>query len=366
VTLAALTAPAPNPGASGLGLLPHAMYFLNNDKTGIVQVFRLEKDGSTLTQLTFEPAKVEDYDVSRLDGSVVYVSNNQMLLVNTDGSGRRLLLDGGPKDKNNPYLTDIRSPVFSPDKQTIAYGNGGLNFYSIASGQSDRVLENEIVDQGGGLLVPTALYSPEAYSADGTKLVITISHYEGATAAIYYPNGGQLVNLKNPSGEWICCGETEWNADGSAFYAASSTTGMTIGGLWRVDAASGNITTLLTGSFDTDPADLAEEPFPAPDGQLYFFFMSMPNAEHNEIIDRVPLQLVRAALDGVTNRTVLRPATYELMNEALWAPDASFVITAMAPAPGVYQGGAAELVYTDGQKAVVPLVPFAMEMKWGP
>jgi len=26
----------------------------------------------------------------------------------------------------------------------------------------------------------------------------------------------------------------------------------------------------------------------------------------------------------------------------------------------------AELYYTDGQKAVVPLVDFAMNMKWGP
>ena len=365
-TLAALTAPAPNPGDSGSSLLPHAMYFLNNDKTGIVQVFRLEKDGTTITQITFEPAKVEDYDVSRLDGSVVYVSNNQMLLVNTDGSDRRLLLDGGPKDENNPYLTDIRSPVFSPDKQTIAYGNGGLNFYSMASGQFNRVVEDEILDRGGGLLVPMALYSPESYSADGTRLVITISHYEGATAAIYYPNGSQLVNLKNPAGEWICCGRTEWSADGSAFYAASSTTGMFLAGLWRVDAATGNITTLLSGAYNTDPADLAEEPYPAPDGQLYFFLASMPNAGHEEFVDRAPLQLVRAALDGVTNRTVLRPETYELMNEALWAPDASFVITAMAPSRDVYQGGAAELVYTDGQRPIHPLVPFAMEMKWGP
>ena len=29
------------------------------------------------------------------------------------------------------------------------------------------------------------------------------------------------------------------------------------------------------------------------------------------------------------------------MNEALWAPDASFVIVAEAPIPDVYQGGAA-------------------------
>jgi len=54
------------------------------------------------------------------------------------------------------------------------------------------------------------------------------------------------------------------------------------------------------------------------------------------------------------------------MNEALWAPDASFVIIADAPIQDVDQGGLAELVYTDGQKGVISLVDFAMNMKWGP
>ena len=369
-TLRALTAPAPDsntvlPGSSS-ALLPHSMYFLNNDSAGLVQVYRLEKDGSTVVQVTFEPAKVTGYDVSPVDGSVAYVSNNQLLNVRADGSNRSMLVDGGPVDSNNPFLNSLSQPVWSPNGQTIAFAYHGLNFYSIISGQSNGVMKDEILDRGGGLLVPTALYSPESYSADGTRLVITISHFEGATAAIYYPNESRLVNLKNPAGEWICCGRTEWNADGSAFYAASSTSGMSIAGLWRVDAATGNITTLLSGAYNTDPADLAEEPFPAPDGQLYFFFASMPNAGHEDFPDRAPLQLVRAALDGVTNRAVLRPETFDLLNEALWAPDASFVITEMAPSHDIYQGGAAELVYADGQKAVLPLVPFAMEMKWGP
>jgi hypothetical protein len=90
----------------------------------------------------------------------------------------------------------------------------------------------------------------------------------------------------------------------------------------------------------------------------------MPAGE--EFVSRPPLQLVRAAPDGVTGRTVLNDSTYESMNEALWAPDASFVIVAEAPIQDVHKGGIAELVYTDSQKGVIPLLPFAMEMKWGP
>ena len=78
------------------------------------------------------------------------------------------------------------------------------------------------------------------------------------------------------------------------------------------------------------------------------------------------MQLVRAGPDGVTGRTPIRSETFNMMNEALWAPDASFVIVANAPIENVYQGGIAELYYTDGQKDVISLVSFAMDMKWGP
>lgn len=366
-TFQALTATAPDSGNAPPdatpGLLPHSMYFLNNDAVGLAQVYRLEKDGKTVTQITLEPAKVDSYDVSRLDGSVVFVSNNQLLLVNSDGSNRRLLIDGGPVDQNNPYLTSISSPVFSPNNETLAFGQGGLSFYSLATGQSNLVMKNDFQDFNGNL-VPMNIFWPESYSADGSKIVITIAHYEGATAAVYYPNGGALVQLQNSNGALICCGKTEWSADGSAFYAANSTLGMFSPGLWRVDAATGTVTTLLSGDYDANPIHLADEPFLAPDGQLYFFHGTVPGG--SEFVNRAPLQLVRSAADGATNLTVIRPETYELLNEALWAPDASFVVTAVASIPEIYQGGEARLIYTDGQRGVVSLLPFAMNMKWGP
>lgn len=60
-TFAALTESALEPGAtpppSTDGLLPFSMYFLNNDSAGLTQVYRLEKDGVTVKQITFEPAR---------------------------------------------------------------------------------------------------------------------------------------------------------------------------------------------------------------------------------------------------------------------------------------------------------------------
>ena len=125
-TFAALTAPAAEASATPLpltvSLLPHSMYFLNNDGAGLTQVYRLDKDGKTVTQVTFEPANVESYDVSSVDGSVVYATNNQLFTVNADGSNRSMIVDGGPLDPNDAFVNHINVPLWSPDGQTIAYG----------------------------------------------------------------------------------------------------------------------------------------------------------------------------------------------------------------------------------------------------
>ncbi|MCJ7432006.1 MAG: hypothetical protein MUO77_00820 [Anaerolineales bacterium] len=367
VTVQALTAPAagitPPAQPPASSLLPRTLYFLNNDAAGLAQVYRLEKDGVTLKQVTAEPVKVTEYDVSVMDGSVIYVANNQLLLINTDGSNRRVLVDGGVTDENNPFLTNIRSPVWSPNGQTIAYGHKGLNFYSVATNQANRVLEDNIDDVGNGFLVPREMFWPEKYTADGSKLVITLGYYEGASAAIYYPNGSALVRVNGGDGALICCGDTEWTTDGSAFYAANPSLGMFSPGLWRVDSASGVVTTLLNGDAGNGTFNFADEPFLAPDGQLYYFFANQPAGQ--EFVSRVPVQLVRSAPDGVTGRVVLRQEPFNLMNEALWSPDGSFVIVANASIPDIYQGGQIEMVYVDGRPNVV-LAPFAVDMLWGP
>ncbi len=352
----------PEPETPTDGLLPHTLYYLGTDAAGLKQVFRLERDGTTQKQLTSEPVNVNGFGVSPVDGSVAYAANNQLILINAEGSDRRMLVDGGVMDENNPFLNAINNPVFSLNGQTLAYGYKGLNLYSLSSGVSNLVIENQIDDStGSGFLFPRELYWPERYSPDGSKLLITLGYYEGASAAIFDPASGGLVRLTGGEGALICCDETQWSADGSAVYSASRSAGMFNSGLWKVDPATGAVTTLFTSNYDTGTFDYADEPYLAPDGQLYFFYANSTN----ELNSRTPVQLVRSAPDGVTGRTVIRPETFELMNEALWAPDASFVVVALANTPDTYQGGRAEIVYLDGRPNAV-LAPFAQQMRWGP
>jgi Tol biopolymer transport system component len=368
-TAVALTFQALTPGSDEAmtpaplenALLPHSLYFLANDNAGLVQVFRLEKDGKTTKQVTSEPVSVGNYNVSPTDGSVAYVVNNQIVQVNADGSNRRLLVDGGVVDENNPFLNRIANLVFSPDGQTLAYGHHGLNFYSLSSGVTSRAIEDQVRDMGNGMILPTELYRPEKYSPDGSKLMLTLAYYEGADAAFYDPQSKTLTRLKDAPGALICCDMALWSADGTQVYSANSAAGMFNPGLWQVNPANGDVTTLLASNYDTSTFNLAKYPYLAPDNQLYFFFLASSNGEYS----RTPLQLVRSGPDGVTGRTVIREEKFDMMNEALWAPDASFVIVAEAPSQDVYQGGVPSIVYKDGRPDV-QLAEFAQQMKWGP
>jgi hypothetical protein len=325
----------------------------------------MEQDGATRRQLTSESDNVSDYDVSPVDGSVAYIANNDLIYIRSDGTNRRVLMDGGVPDPNNPFISTVSSPVFSPDGQRIAYGYKGLQMYSFSADISHLLIANQIDDVGNGLFVPKELYSPERYSPDGSKLAITLGYYEGASSAIYDPATQALVRLDGGQGALICCGDIEWSADSSSLYAASPTLGMFDPGLWRIDAATGKVTTLLPAAADNGNFNLADEAYLASDGQLYYFFATAPSSPQDGTITRPPLQLVRSAPDGVTGRTVLSQQDFQLLNEALWAPDASLVVVAFAPTREVFVGGQAEVVYRDGRPNVV-LTPFAQEMKWGP
>jgi len=373
-TVVAATLQALTPTASGgespttapAGLLPHSLYYLNKDSAGVAQVYRLEADGKTVRQITFEPSAVGAYDVSQVDGSVAYVANNQLLLIDANGADRRVLVDGGPVDENNPFVSSVNEPAFSPDGETIAYWHKGLNLYAVSPEVNNLVLENVVSDPISGAPVPGELYFPQKYSPDGWKLLITVAipNSDGISAGIYYPATDSLVRLSGAEGARLCCGEQAWSPDGSALFDANASLGFLSTGLWRVDAASGNVTTLLPSEAGDGNYNFADEPYVAPDGQLYFFFATAPAPDG--FADNTPLQMVRSAADGVSGRTVLRPETFETLNEALWAPDASFVITAKAPTDSVYAGGVIELYYADATKSMISLVPFGQQLKWGP
>ena len=379
-TLQALTpelvdTPSSVPEAPG-SLLPHSLYFLGKDGQAITQVYRIERDGRTVTQLTSETVNVADFDVSLLDGSIVFAANNQLLLTNADGSNRRALVDGGAaRNENNPafFKDPLTNPVFSPDGQTIAYARyAGVHLYDLSTGVSSLVIESQYTDvmliNGVEQALPIEIYTPGRYSPDGAKLLIRLHYTDSSSAAIYHPAQNELIRLTGEAAALECCDFTsvfEWSADSSSIYVANPRPGVDGGGMWRVDDITGAVTTLVPYVGDNGMINHFDEPYLASDGQLYFFFASYSGDLGP--LHRPPgeLTLVRSAADGVMDHTVLSKENLRLMNEALWAPDASLVVVAFAPSEEVYDGGQAAIVYLDGRPNVV-LTPFARQMKWGP
>ena len=222
--------------------------------------------------------------------------------------------------------------------------------------------------------LPIELYSPVSYSPDGTKLLVALDHWESAPShAVYHPDTNALVKYTEVKDYIYCCsfhGGPVWSPDSASFYGVASVhdTSYQMGELWRIDAGTGALTRMLrTDMFRTGigTAYLPKEIYLAPDGHLYFFFgMFQTNSGYWE---PPALNMVRSSPDGVTDRIVLRDENFTMMNEALWAPDASFVIVSTAPSRYQKQdGGVLELYYTDAQKSMVWLVPFGYQMKWGP
>jgi hypothetical protein len=352
--------PSPTPVAD---LLPRSLYFLNHDKAGFLQVFRVAKDGKTFQQITFEPAAVDNYDVSAADGSVAYVSNNQLLLVDANGAGRRLLVDGGSVDDNSRFTNSVGAPVWSPDSKTIAFTHGGLSFYAMDTGAISKVLDNKF-DTSAGFAIVGELYAPNAYSPDGSKLLINIGFNEGGTFGIYTPADNTLVRFNRPDGGQICC-DIRWVPNNSGLYAAGPAIGMVDSGLAYVNASNGLVTTLLPGSAPDTTYNFAAGPQVGLDGKLYFFFNNLPQIP---VESYTPLYLVRSDTDGVTGRTQLLPSVMQNINEILWAPDASLALVgavkASAGTPGAIEGNGVQIIYPDGRPSVV-LIPLGEQLHWG-
>jgi hypothetical protein len=125
--------PTAEPEPGGPAVLPAALYFLNTHN----QIVRLAADGLTLTQITNEPQPVTDFDVSPVNGRLIYVSGNNLIESAADGSNPFVKITGetfNPDEPGASITKAITSPRYSPDGSQIAFGLNGVNL--IASGEA--------------------------------------------------------------------------------------------------------------------------------------------------------------------------------------------------------------------------------------
>lgn len=248
-------------------MLPAPLYYLNPEDN---QVWRVEQDGRTLTPVSAEGSAVEQYAVNPVDGSVALLTDNDLILIGATGQERRVIVDAAPQSEGGVhwYLTDrISNPVWSPDGQTLAYGQNGIRFYHPTTGDTSLVLPNG--DLGSD--EPVHVYTPNSFAPDGGKLLLLVGWYQsgGAAPAVLHLNGdAPLVELQGAG--FPCC-TFSWSQDSSAIFAANDSFGMLLPGLWRSDAATGETTTVVESELADGDVRVFDWPVHLEDDQIAVF-----------------------------------------------------------------------------------------------
>lgn len=332
-------------------VLPHSVYFLSQ-RTGNAQVWRLERDGLTLTQLTTEANAVNGFDVNTSDGGIAYSVDNQIYLLDADGSNRRLLVDNAVANSEEPdffYTQVVSAPRYSPNGSYLAYSYGGVWVYDFTTAQGVQILANQLDDNE-----PSELYSALEWSPDGTQLLISISKEEGSTLGTWSVDGG-LVRFE---GEDLLCCQAAWAPDSRSVLLASATLGLVEPGLWRYDTRTGAQTTLIE-TISGEAYNFVAWPQQLENGDLQYFFNSaadIPDAD-------VPFYIVHSAADGNSGRTQMRSEAFSV-REALWVADGSLVLAGQ-PAAGGGLAGPVVLAYADG-RPLQALLDEGYGLRWGP
>lgn len=340
-------------------LLPHTLYYLEGPREHL-QVWRFEADGLTKVQITTEEAGVQEFAVSPADGSLAFVSNNQLFLVDGHGENRRLIADGSQVDKSIEdyvFRSSIGCPVFSPDGQTLAYAFNGLHLYDISTAKDEHVLTNLGNLLGEPFVFAKENYSPGLWSLDGRKLLIVMSYYEGSTLAVMDRDAVQPFTRMRSNGP-VCC-QFSWAEDSRSVLVANPNYTGERPGLWGYDAETGKESVLIMGPKDGSSNDFVGWPHPLDSGELLYFYV---NLEHFSPDVGIPLAMVRSNPDG-SNRTQLRSEVFD-MSEVLWAQNGSLALVVQRVGQGNQR---IVLARVDGSPLQVLVEGQEIEnLAWGP
>ncbi len=325
-------------------VLPRSLYYLAQDGNGKEQIFRLGRDGATITQITFEQVNISDFDISPLDGTIAYIVGDNLTTMNANGQNRQALV----QDSNIGFRL-----VWSPDGKTIVYGYPDVVFYSPTLGTKDVIISGK-----------DAKYWPAYFSPDGSRLIVwekpIIPSAPGSEPVFIYDfNSRTLTSASDCSGRNI-----SWNTSDSIFCYKYVFAGGGSLGLSQVNAMDGSAKTLIFSEICPPCLPIAAPRFSA-DGNLYYLY-----AEVNDVTQTYPsLSLVYSVSDDISSRQRVRPESFNVLN-TLWAPNGDGLLIVQNNGNSSFPTNIL-LVSIEPSLPIVTVIPDASKinpysLRWGP
>lgn len=347
-------------GCNGAGKpLQNSLYYLDgSDETA--QVWRLERDGITRKQITEEPLGVGNFAVSS-KGDVAYITNNKLFIMDAKGRNRQMIADGDmviATGEETYFNKIIQKPSFSPNGKTLAYGLNGIHLYKVSTGKDEQVLVNFGNLLGETFVYEKEVYAPGAWSPDGSRLIITMSYYEGHTLAVMQPGAEEPFTRLKSDGA-VCC-LYSWSADSQYVLVTTQWFTGTIPGFWRFDAKSGSQTLLIPDQMGGHSINFFGWPYQSASGELYYFHVFLTDFRPPQ---EILFSLNRSDVNVTTPEKILKEE-FDIRT-GLWSPDGSRVVIV-----GRYEdkGKGLFLVYPD-QDIIECLIEDGRKignLAWGP
>jgi len=347
------TAVAANP------VLPAALYYLSA-QDGTSQIYRLEADATTSSTITSEAQAVTAYAVSPADGTLLYVSNNDLMRAEADGTNPIVLVDGAnltPDDINDQHANQISNPLWSPDGSQIAFGLGGVNVLSAAGGTPTLIQPHEPQTNAGmaDLYDFKVLHNPISWSPNGSQLLTSFDYVpEGGAYTVFDLATTSPITLTNTEG-LLCCNPM-WSSSGAVIYFANNYLGIIPTGMWEANAETGVVTRLFGTSDGGAPWTLIQAPLAVGnDAFLVFYNQTADEAVANGISVQA-LTMTQINADGST--APLR-SNANVVGEVLWALDGSGAVISESP----FDESLLQWLPSD-DSAAVPLAVMGRELRW--
>jgi hypothetical protein len=341
--------------------LPAPLYYLREG-----QVWRLAQDGESQQQITHEAAPVDSFDVSPIDSALVYVTGNSLIHADADGENRRVLMAGPelpPVADELARLNDrayiagqIRTPVWSPDGERIAYVQNGLNAMVVSNGKVRVIHPNDFFPEEGEVSDRRVIDSAISWAPDGQHLLVMVYTYP--LDSIYYRDVAlkTLFGYLSMKGECYQC-TFAWSGDSQHFFLGNPFEGGQ-GALTRCDIADGRCT-LIALDIPARKAYFYAYPHSLnPDGALVFMASSPSPEEPPEMF-----KMFRVQSDGY-GTVQLREDEWSIQT-ALWARDSRGVLIVTGSAGGDVPPDTLVWLPVDGGPAIPLPVTGARVLRWG-